>query len=115
MRLLLVDDDPDFRRLARRLLETRGYQVVGTAGAAREALAMAGELSPDVMLIDVHLPDATGFALAARLTREYPSTTVLLTSTYNRADFEQLARDAGACGFVPKDELSGPELDRRLA
>jgi len=114
MRLLLVDDDANFRRLARRLLEADGYDVVGSARDATEGLRLAGELAPDVMLVDVNLPDASGFELAARLGREHPGTTVLLTSTYSRGDFEQLARSAGADGFVPKDELSGAELDRRI-
>jgi DNA-binding NarL/FixJ family response regulator len=115
MRLLLVDDDADFRRLARQLLEDGGYDVVGAAADARDAVKMAGECAPEVTLVDVNLPDANGFKLAGRLAREHPGMAVLLISTYDRGDLDQLARDTGARGFVPKDELSGPELDRRLA
>jgi DNA-binding NarL/FixJ family response regulator len=113
-RLLIVDDNPDFRRLARRLLETEGYEIVGDAEDARAAVSAAATLSPEVVLLDVNLPDASGFDLAARLTRERPAIAVLLTSTHGRHDFEQLALASGARGFVPKDDLSGSELDRLL-
>jgi CheY-like chemotaxis protein len=111
---LIVDDNRDFRHFARRLLEGEGYEVVGAAGDAHEALAVVGELAPEVVLLDVHLPDASGFEVAARLASEQPATAVLLTSTRGRQDFEQLALASGARGFVPKDDLSGAELDRLL-
>jgi DNA-binding NarL/FixJ family response regulator len=112
--LLIVDDNRDFRRFARRLLESDGYEVVGAAADAGEALTLAGELGPDVILLDVNLPDASGFDMAARLAREQPQTAVLLTSTHGRHDFEQLALARGARGFVPKDDLSGAAIDRLL-
>jgi DNA-binding NarL/FixJ family response regulator len=112
--VLIVDDNPAFRRLARRLLEAEGYRVVGVACDAGEALAAAGELVPEVILLDVNLPDASGFEVAARLARERPHVSVLLTSTHGRHDFEQLALANGARGFVSKDDLSGTELDRLL-
>jgi CheY-like chemotaxis protein len=113
-RLLIVDDNRDFCRLVRRLLEDEGYDVVGAAGDAGEALAVAGELAPDVVLLDVNLPDANGFEVAARLVRERPSVAVVLTSTRGAHDFDQLAVASGARGFVPKDDLSAVELDRLL-
>jgi DNA-binding NarL/FixJ family response regulator len=113
-RVLIVDDNAAFRRLARRLLEAEGYRVVGVASDAGEALAAAGELVPEVILLDVHLPGASGFDVAAKLARERPGVSVLLTSTHGRPDFEQLALTNGARGFVSKDDLSGAELDRLL-
>jgi DNA-binding NarL/FixJ family response regulator len=113
-RLLIVDDNPKFRRLARRLLEGDGYQVVGAASDAREGLLAVDELGPEVVLLDVNLPDASGFAVASQLARERPGMAVLLTSTHGRGDFEQLALACGARGFVPKDDLSGAVLDRLL-
>jgi DNA-binding NarL/FixJ family response regulator len=114
-RLLIVDDNPDFRRLARRLLESEGYEVVGAVHDGTEAIAVARELWPDVVLLDVNLPDGSGFDVAARLFRERPSAAVLLTSTRGRHDFERLALQSGARGFVPKDELSRAQLERLLA
>jgi CheY-like chemotaxis protein len=113
-RLLIVDDNRDFRRLARRMLEGDGYEVVGAAGDAAEGLAAVGRLAPQVVLVDVNLPDASGFEVAARLSREHPGASVLLTSTYPRDDFEQLALASGAHGFVAKDDLSGEALDGLL-
>ena len=112
--LLIVDDNRDFCRLARRLLEDGGYEVVGAAGDADAALAAADRLEPEVVLLDVNLPDASGFDVAGHLLRQRPDTVVLLTSTHDRYDYEQLAIASGARGFVPKDDLSGAELDRLL-
>lgn len=113
-RLLIVDDNRDFRRLARRLLDAQGFEVVGAARNASEALTAAGAVAPDVVLLDVNLPDASGFDVAARLVRERPSVAVVLTSTRSAHDFDQLAVASGARGFVPKDDLSAAELDRLL-
>ena len=113
-RLLIVDDNRDFRRLARRLLGAEGFEVVAAARSASEALIAAGTFAPDVVLLDVNLPDASGFDVAARLVRELPSVAVVLTSTRSASEFEELAVASGARGFVPKDDLSAAELDRLL-
>jgi DNA-binding NarL/FixJ family response regulator len=76
---LVVDDEPVFRRAARALLERRGYVVVGEAGSASEAEAAVGQLSPDALLLDVRLGDASGFDVAYALTRAYPKLAVLLS------------------------------------
>jgi DNA-binding NarL/FixJ family response regulator len=114
-RLLIVDDDAEFRRLGGRLLEADGYTLVGTAADAKEALKAAGELSPEVVLLDVNLPDESGFALAARLADGRSNVAVVLTSTHDRRDYWELAMKSGARGFLMKDTLSGAELDRLLA
>jgi CheY-like chemotaxis protein len=111
-RLLIVDDNPDFRRLARQLLEAEGYVVVGAARDASEAVAAADELAPDFVLLDVNLPDASGFEVAARLVRQRPGVAVVLTSTRAARDLDQLAVASGARGFVPKEDLLAAELDR---
>ena len=111
---LIVDDHPRFRALARLLLESEGYAVVGEADDGGGALTRARELSPDVVLLDVHLPDATGFEVADRLAREHPGATVVMTSTHEGPELECMAQRCGAAGFLPKDELSGTSLRRLL-
>jgi DNA-binding NarL/FixJ family response regulator len=112
--VLIVDDNAEFCRFASRLLEAEGYEVVGVAEDGERAFAASDELAPEVVLLDVNLPDASGFDLAARFASERPETAVLLTSTRGGAELEQLALSCGARGYVPKDQLSGAELDRRL-
>jgi DNA-binding NarL/FixJ family response regulator len=104
--VLIVDDEDRFRRLARRLLESAGYAVVGEAPDGDSALRAARTLDPDVVLLDVHLPDCTGFELAPKLKEELPETDIVMTSTLGRADVELMVMRSGARGFVPKGELT---------
>ncbi|HEY2602945.1 MAG TPA: response regulator transcription factor [Thermoleophilaceae bacterium] len=104
--ILIVDDGAGFRRLARTLLESEGYRVVGEAPDGDSAVRAARELGPDVVLLDVHLPDCTGFDLTPRLADAQPDAAIIITSTHEGAEFEGLARRSGARGFVPKAELS---------
>jgi two-component system nitrate/nitrite response regulator NarL len=113
-RLLIVDDNAAFCRFATLLLQDDGYEVVGTARDTSEALAAVRQLAPEVVLLDVHLPDESGFDVAARLAAEQPALAVLLTSTYDGEDFAQLARQSGARGFVAKDELTAAALEQVL-
>ena len=108
--VLIVDDAPECRRAERELLETRGYAVVGEAGSAAQAIALVGRLAPNAVLLDVRLPDANGFELAAHWTRARPALAVLLTSVNSGLGFYALARRSGARGFVPKDQLALVDL-----
>ncbi len=113
--VLIVDDHAGFRANARAVLESEGFQVVGEAASGAEALeAVAGE-APDVILLDVELPDADGFDLAARLTANGSRVNVVLVSSRDYSDFAQLIERSGARGFVPKAELSGPRLAALVA
>lgn len=108
--VLVVDDDPSFRDLAVRVLTTWGYDVVGAAGGVEEALACAGELQPDMALVDIGLPDGDGFSLTRQLRAlPWPLRVVLISSDADSANIAA-ARGAGASGFLPKDELSAPAL-----
>jgi DNA-binding NarL/FixJ family response regulator len=109
-RLLIVDDHAVFRQSARRMLEADGYEVVGEAADGASGIAAAHALKPEVVLLDVQLPDIDGFDVASRLTGEDAHPVVVLTSSRDGADFGPLVSGSGARGFVPKSELSGERL-----
>ena len=108
--VLIVDDHDGFRESARALLEAEGFAVVGDAADGAAALAAVPRLRPDVVLLDVQLPDADGFAVAERLAllREPPR--VVLISSRDAAAYGPRLAAAPACGFLAKWELSGASL-----
>ena len=108
--VLIVDDHPSFRATARALLEAEGFDVLGEASDGESAIAAAGELHPDVVLLDVQLPDRTGFQVASELTRNGSATSVVLVSSRDGSDYGPLVEESGARGFVPKAELSGARI-----
>jgi DNA-binding NarL/FixJ family response regulator len=105
--LLIVDDHSGFRSLARRLLTAGGFEVVGEAADGHAAITAARELRPDVMLLDIQLPDIDGFQVAARLRDGDAGPAVVLISTRDRTDYGPRVDRCGARGFIPKAELSG--------
>jgi len=108
--VLVVDDHAGFRELARTLLEDGGYAVVGEAGDGATALRAVKTLHPDAVLLDVHLPDMDGFAVAAALAREEPAPRVVLTSADADEEVGSLLQRAGALGFVTKEALAGSRI-----
>ena len=113
-RVLIVDDHPSFRASARVLLEAEGFDVVGEAADGQAAIAEAGRLQPEVVLLDVQLPDIDGFDVAARLTGADDAPAVILVSSRDGSDFGPLVTRSGARGFVPKAELSGDRVQALL-
>jgi DNA-binding NarL/FixJ family response regulator len=109
-RVLIVDDHPSFRATARALLQAEGYDVVGEAETGVGALRQAKDLEPDLVLLDVQLPDFDGFEVAARLTGNGSTIDVVLCSSRDGSDFGPLVAQSGARGFIPKAELSGAAL-----
>ena len=109
--VLIVDDHDGFRMTARALLEAEGFDVVGEAATGIAALRAAGELHPDLVLLDVQLPDFDGFEVAARLrARNGDGPDVVLTSSRDASEYGALVEQSGARGFAPKGELSGAAL-----
>ena len=115
MSVLIVDDHPSFRASARRLLEAEGFDVIGEASDGRAAIAAAQQLRPDLVLLDVQLPDLDGFEVAARLAALGLPSAVILTSSRNPAEYGPLVTESPARGFVPKAELSGAALTGLLS
>jgi len=114
MKVLIVDDHPSFRASARRMLEADGYEVVAEAATGAEGIRSAIELGPQLVLLDVHLPDIDGFDVAARLSAGEAAPAVVLTSSHDGSDLGRLVSRSGARGFIPKSELSGEALRRML-
>jgi DNA-binding NarL/FixJ family response regulator len=110
--VLIVDDYAPFRESARSLLESEGFEVVGEAENGVTALQVARDTQPDVVLLDVHLPDFDGFEVADRLSRFDPAPAVVLTSS--RDDYAHLVATSAARAFVRKDALSGETLQAAL-
>jgi DNA-binding NarL/FixJ family response regulator len=108
--VLIVDDHAPFRRLARALLSSEGYVVVGEAADGAEALEQAPRLRPEVALVDVHLPDVDGFVLTETLAGLPFPPRVVLVSSRDVACFSRRLEATSACGFLPKAELSGSAL-----
>src|SRR5262245_27280368 len=114
VQVLIVDDHPSFRANARALLEAEGFEVVGEAEDGMSALLAAAELEPELVLLDVQLPDVNGFEVAERLTDGGNGPAVVLVSSRDGSDFGPLVAQSGARGFIPKAELSGPALSALL-
>jgi DNA-binding NarL/FixJ family response regulator len=109
-RLLIVDDHASFRVLARRLLSVDGFDVVGEAVDGAAAIRAARALRPDVVLLDVQLPDMDGFHVAAAVTAHAGAPAVVLVSSRSRDDYGPQIAMSNARGFVAKAELSGDSL-----
>ena len=108
--ILIVDDHPSFRTSARRMLETDGYKVVGEAASGALAIDAVRELDPDVVLLDVRLPDLDGFEVAERLAANGTAPAIVLTSSRDRSDFGYEIDASPAHGFIPKSELSAEAI-----
>jgi DNA-binding NarL/FixJ family response regulator len=109
---LIVDDNASFLEAASALLEREGLAVSGVASTSEQALRLAGELHPDVVLVDVSLGAESGLALARMLANEEREATVILISTHSAADFADVIAEMPVAGFVSKTELSAATIER---
>jgi two-component system response regulator EvgA len=112
-RILVVDDNAPLRYALARTLRQHGFEIL-EASTGEDALATASSDHPDLVLLDVNLPDIDGFEVATRITADAQPPAVVLTSSRDSTDFGPLVEKSGARGFVPKSELSGAALEDLL-
>jgi CheY-like chemotaxis protein len=112
VRCLIVDDSSQFLTAARGWLEREGIAVVGVASTIAQALQLAQELHPDVVLVDIDLGGESGFELASQLQRNagVNSLRVILISAYAEEDYAELIAASPAVGFLPKTALSAQRI-----
>jgi DNA-binding NarL/FixJ family response regulator len=108
--ILIVDDHAGFRLRARALLEADGLDVVGESQDGRSGLAAARLLRPDLVLLDIGLPDVEGFEVARALAADGTPPFVVLTSSREASEYGPRLASSRVLGFIPKDELSGAAI-----
>jgi CheY-like chemotaxis protein len=109
--VLIVDDNTSFRWSARAVLNAEGFVVIGEAETGSAAVQAVDRLDPDVVLLDIVLPDIDGFEVCARITRPgVARPAVVLTSSRDAEDFLVRIAGSAARGFLPKADLTGPAL-----
>ena len=113
--VLIVDDHPTFRSFARRLLQEEGFVVVGEADDGASALEAIRQLRPEVVLLDVMLPDVSGLDLVEMLATTSEPPTVVLTSSRGAADYGTALEDSPARAFIAKGDLTGASLRAAVA
>jgi DNA-binding NarL/FixJ family response regulator len=112
--VLIVDDQLPFRLAARAVLRrTEGFHLVGEAADGDEAVALAAELHPSLVLMDINMPTMNGIEATRQIMASAPSTVVFLCSTYQRSDLPPEAEASGFAAYLNKEEL-GPVLLRQL-
>ncbi|HEY4189755.1 MAG TPA: response regulator transcription factor [Candidatus Limnocylindrales bacterium] len=108
--ILIVDDNAGFRVQARAMLEAGGFDVVAESPDGASGLAAARALRPDLVLLDVGLPDIEGFDVADALAADGPPPSIILTSSREASAYGPRLVGALVLGFIPKDELSGSAI-----
>jgi len=108
IRVLIVDDQQPFRTALRMVVDlTDGFEVAGEAHDGETALALADEIAPDLVLMDIKMPGIDGLEATRRLTAGHRGVQVIVLSTYHADEYEELALEAGAIAFISKSEF-GP-------
>lgn len=112
--VVIADDHPSFRASARAILQCEGFEVVGEAEDGCSAVAAVQKLRPDVLLLDVQLPDMNGFDVCKLLPLNGSGPAIVLVSSRDATDYGELIDRSGARGFIAKDELSGKAVSDLL-
>ena len=113
--VLIVDDHSGFSASARELLEAEGFEVVGEADDAASAVEEARRLQPDIILLDIQLPDADGVQVSSEIGTENGRPEIVLVSSRDASYLAGALSECPACGFITKSELSGAELRKLIA
>jgi DNA-binding NarL/FixJ family response regulator len=112
--VLIVDDQLPFRAVARTVIGlTSGFVVAAEAESGEEAVTVAAEQQPDLVLMDINLPGINGIEATRRILAARPEVAVILLSTYSESDLPADARECGAIAYVHKEDF-GPALVREL-
>ena len=112
--VMIVDDQPPFRAAARAVVSrVAGFELVAEVASGEEAVVVAAELSPALVLMDINMGDLDGIEAARLIVGAQPDVKVILVSTYALTDLPATARTSGAIAYVNKDELS-PRVIREL-
>jgi DNA-binding NarL/FixJ family response regulator len=109
-KILIVDDHAGFRSMARALLEAEGFDVTGEAADGTSAIARAIALRPDIILLDIQLPDLDGFAVCEQLSMQADPPVIVLVSSRAESSYRTRLAGSRARGFIPKDELTASGL-----
>ena len=105
--ILIIDDHPLFREGLKTIIgRDNKYAVIGEAGNAREGFRLARKLKPDMVLLDLSLPDQNGIQLTRDIKRVLPETRILIISMHSKIDYIAEAFQAGATGYVVKESAS---------
>jgi DNA-binding NarL/FixJ family response regulator len=117
IRVVIVDDNPEFLDSARRLLEHQGVRVVGVASTNADGLRSVQKLRPDVTLVDVNLGEESGFDLAEALQNsdDEAPVPVILISTHAEPDLADMLETSSAIGFLAKSALSADAITATVA
>ncbi len=110
-RVLIVDDHRTFAELLGGALASAGMCIVGTANSAAQAVAMARDLQPDVVVMDIQMPRQDGLAATRRIREVAPGSVVAVVTAHREPDWVVRAAQAGASAFIPKDGSLSEMLD----
>lgn len=106
-RVVIIDDHPLFREGLKSVIDrSNNFELIGESGYAREGFEIANEVQPDVVIIDISLPDQSGIELTKRICATIPQSRVLIVSMHNKADYVAQALQAGSKGYVLKGSPS---------